>query len=122
MRFKLVFASLLLIIGLNPSHARSINHNGFLTAGFSQSDNEVSFMGVDDELNFSDLSLIGIQTTFKPSDGPFQFVAQLLARGNRSWKVNAEWAYIGARLTDNFEFQVGKVRAPMFMISETYDF
>ncbi|HBC58725.1 MAG TPA: hypothetical protein DCZ03_16320 [Gammaproteobacteria bacterium] len=112
---------LAVILYSNVAYSRSLSHNGFLTAGFSQTDNEISFIGVTDEMNFSDLSLIGIQTTFKPSEGPFQFVTQLLARGNQGWDVDAEWAYVGARLTDSFEFQVGKVRAPMFMISETLD-
>ncbi len=105
----------------NSGHAsRAITTNGFLTAAFSQVDSEVPFMGgLNDEINFSQGSLIGLQTTFRPSTDPFEFVVQLLALGEQSWEVNAEWAYVAYRPTDQWEFKFGKSRYPLYELSQS---
>ena len=100
---------------------RSINTNGFLTAGFSQNDQEVSFTGVKDEINFTELSVIGIQTSFVPNSSSIQLVSQLLARGRNGWNLDAEWAYIAYQPSTTVELQAGRFRFPGFMISQYYD-
>ncbi len=100
---------------------RSIQTNGFLTAGFSQNDQDVSYTGVKDEMNFSKLSVIGIQTSFTPNESSIQLVSQLLARGKNSWEIDAEWAYLAYQPNNQVELQAGRFRFPGFMISQYYD-
>ncbi|HBC58721.1 MAG TPA: hypothetical protein DCZ03_16300 [Gammaproteobacteria bacterium] len=117
----LIGGLLLLLLSPLVSAERQVHHNGFLTAAFSQTDSATSYSGIADDINFSEMSVIGIQTKFQPSAAQMHFTIQLLARGSRGWDVDAEWAYVGFKLADAYEFQIGKIRAPMFLVSETLD-
>ncbi len=112
----------ILFLILSPQLAqaeRALRTNGFITATFSQVDSEVPFMGgLNDEINFSQGSLIGLQTTFQPSEDPIEFVVQLLALGKEQWEVDAEWAYVAYRPTDAWELKLGRYRIPFFHVSE----
>jgi Gram-negative porin len=114
--------TLLLTTTSQMVHAeRSLKTDGFITATFSQVDSEVPYSGgISDDINFSQGSLIGVQSTFKPSDEPVEFVVQLLALGEKNWEVNAEWAYVGYKPSDNWEFKAGAIRVPFFLVSEYF--
>lgn len=115
-----ICSALLLAVSPQLVHAeRSLKNNGFITAALSQVDSEVPFMGgISDEINFSRGSLIGLQTTFQPSDDPIEFVVQLLALGKNNWEVDAEWAYVGYKPSDSLELKMGSIRVPFFVVSE----
>ncbi len=115
-----ICSALLLAVSPQLVHAeRSLKNNGFITAALSQVDSEVPFMGgISDEINFSRGSLIGLQTTFQPSDDPIEFVVQLLALGKNNWEVDAEWAYVGYKPNDSLELKMGAIRVPFFIVSE----
>ncbi len=98
---------------------RNLIANGFITAAFSQVDSEVPFAGVKDEMNFSQSSLIGVQTIFIPTDPSMQFIVQILAEGIDGWEASAEWAFFKYTPWDNLELQMGKVRVPLTLLSES---
>ncbi len=116
-----IFLLIMVCMFSGAVHARQFSTNGFLSVGAAQSDAEAPMYGVKDEINFSSLSLIGIQTVYQPSSDRLSFVVQLLARGADGWDMDAEWAYAKFKINDNNSLFLGKIRMPFFMISEQYD-
>ncbi len=119
-----IYRCMFIVIGVlifyqTASAERTMQTNGFITASFSQVDSEVPFAGVKDEINFSQNSLVGLQTIFTPSDRSRQFIIQFLAEGVDDWQAGAEWAFFKYTPSDNLEFQLGKVRVPLTIISES---
>ena len=98
----------------------SVRMNGFVTAGLSITDSEVPYAGVSDNLDFGDVSKLGLQFIYDPDiEVPVTFTAQLLTKGRDNWDVVAEWAYVTYRPTDNLTIQAGKILAPFFMLSQS---
>lgn len=94
--------------------------NGFATFGLSTADEEVSYDGVKDEVNYSRYSRAGVQMTFN-LDSKSSVVTQLVSRGANDWKTTAEWAFFKYQINDNLAAKVGRIRTPAFMLSEFLD-
>lgn len=66
-------------------------------------------------------SKLGLQGTASIDDGKYSLTGQIVSRGARSGRVNLEWIYASARVSDTLTLQVGRKRLPMFYYSETQD-
>lgn len=96
--------------------------NAFFTGGFSVTDSDIPFIGVQDNANFDDVSRLGMQLTFKPRhDIPVDFTLQILGRGRNNWELEAEWAMMTYTPSPKWNLNLGKIRAPFFMYSQQYD-
>ena len=100
----------------------NIRTDTFITAGGTFTDSSVPFEGAGKDVNFNQLSRIGIQYTYTPShDIPVTFTGQLLARGYSDWDIEAEWALISYRPSSSWMFNFGKIRTSMMMLSQFHD-
>ena len=95
--------------------------NGFFSASFITHDDETAVTdnwgGVTDKNDFGALSNIGIQMMFDIND-EMTMVAQLVARGEESWDLEAEWAFIAYEATDALTLRFGRQKAPLYLLSE----
>ena len=100
----------------------NIRTDAFITAGGTFSDSAIPFEGAAKDINFNQLSRIGIQYSYKPKhDIPVTFTGQLLARGYDDWAVTSEWALISYRPSSSWLINAGKIRTALFMYSQFYD-
>lgn len=100
----------------------NVRTDAFITAGGSFSDSNVPIETVAKDLNFGQLSRIGLQYTYTPShDIPITFTGQLLARGSNNWNTDTEWALISYRPSLQWAVNAGRIRTSMLMYSQVYD-
>ena len=94
--------------------------NGFASFGLSVANEEMAYNGVNDEVNFSRFSKVGIQMTFN-MDQENSVVMQLVSRGDNEWDTSAEWAYFKHEFGDGFSGKIGRIRLPAYQLSEFLD-
>ena len=94
--------------------------NGFATFGLSLGSEAIPYNDVNDEVNFSRFSKVGIQMTFNLDDDN-SVVTQLVSRGENEWNTEAEWAYFKHNFGSGFSSKIGRIRLPAFMLSEFLD-
>ena len=113
---------LALTLPLSSMAVSDFNINGFANAGFAWTDTDETYVAADKDGSFSEATFLGLQMRFQPNaDVPVSFVTQLMARAREGWDMKADWAYISWVPVDNLSFSVGRVKAPLFLISEAYD-
>lgn len=99
---------------------KAVEFDGFLTAGFSIHDQEDStyLSTVTDDVRFDNDSKFGLQITADVAEN-MQAVAQVLAAGaDENFDLDVEWAYLDWRLNDIVSIRGGKVKEPVFLISD----
>ncbi|MGH8492076.1 MAG: porin [Moraxellaceae bacterium] len=105
----------------------NLKFNGFGTASVGVLDDDQggqyikplgNDLGLNQSANASLESLIGLQFDYALND-QVNMVAQLVAQGSNNYEVNAEWAYIGYAIDDNWRLRGGRFALPSFMFSET---
>ncbi|BFM10298.1 hypothetical protein R50072_04510 [Simiduia litorea] len=74
----------------------------------------------DEDWSFTPESLIGIQANANLAQG-LTATAQLVGRGADDYNARLEWAYLSYDINDNWTFQAGKKRLPLFYYSDFYD-
>ncbi len=113
------------------AHAENITpnlkFNGFATAsaGMLTDDQGGEYLqdinghaGLTEDPSFGLESLIGLQFDYQVNE-QINVVAQLVAQGRNNYKAEAEWAYIGYQIDDNWRVRAGRFALPTFMYSET---
>lgn len=76
--------------------------------------------GIDDRLSYID-SIAGVQFDFRVSD-QVSFTTQLVGRTtDGDFNVGADWAYLSWHATDSLTLRGGRMRIPMFMLSDYLD-
>lgn len=102
----------------------AINFDGFLTAGFAIHDQEdaaqdITYLDtITDDIRFDNDSKFGLQMTADVADN-MQAVAQILAAGSdENFDLDIEWAYVDWRLNNVMSLRAGKVKEPVFLISD----
>jgi hypothetical protein len=102
--------------------ASDVNISGFLSVGGGMVDDEssVSYDGYDDEDLTFDRNLLGLQFTGQVNER-ITATVQLLARSEKDYQVDAEWAYLSWQATDNGKVRVGRLRTPLYMYSDYLD-
>lgn len=95
--------------------------NGFFSATFATHDDDTaitdSWGGLTDKNDFSAMSNIGIQMMFDVND-EMTMVAQLVARGEEDWNLEAEWAFVAYEATDSLTLRFGRQKGPLYLLSE----
>lgn len=113
------------------AHAENITpnlkFNGFATAsaGMLTDDQGGEYLqdlnghaGLTENPSFGLESLIGLQFDYQVNE-QINVVAQLVAQGRNNYQAEAEWAYIGYQIDDNWRVRAGRFALPTFMYSET---
>jgi len=101
--------------------------NGFGTAGITRLGGEDSgrSYGINGQTNDSwrgdQLSKVGGQLQYGLTDALSATVQATLKPEQDTWKANLEWAYLSWQATDNLLLRTGRLRAPVYLYSETLD-
>ncbi len=121
-RKSLAVGALALTLPLSVMAASDFKVNGFSTVQLSATDTDEMYVQTDKDGTFNEGTLLGLQMRFAPNnDVPLSFVTQLLSRAQNQWSVDADWAYINWKVSEEFNVNVGRVKLPIFLISEAYD-
>ncbi|MBV53429.1 MAG: hypothetical protein CL816_05100 [Coxiellaceae bacterium] len=104
--------------------------NGFVSTGALQT-NADSGVGynipergqVTNDVSFGASTLFGLQLTAKLND-QFSAVGQFVAsgddtNGNTAYDVDAAWAFLQYQVMDNVKVDLGRMRIPLFLYSDT---
>jgi len=119
---SLAVGALAMALPMSAMAVSDFKVNGFANAGFTWTDTDETYLFTTKDGSFSEASFFGLQMRFAPStDVPITFVTQLLAKGRSGWNVDADWAFVNWKVNDDFSINVGKVKLPIFLISEAYD-
>jgi hypothetical protein len=98
----------------------AVNFDGFLTAGFAMHDQEdATYLDtITDDIRFDNDSKFGLQVSADVAEN-MQAVAQILAAGSdENFDLDIEWAYVDWRLSNTMSLRAGKVKEPVFLISD----
>lgn len=117
-KISLLAASILLSFN---SYSADININGFasIIGGVTTSSDD-SLYGYDDNIDFSNESLMALQFSSDLGEG-FGVTAQVIAKGVDDWDPDFAWAYVSYDVNDQIRLLIGKQRAPFYMYSEYLD-
>jgi len=112
--------------------ASAVEFDGFLTAGMAIHDQSAKFPdgsdadivyldGVTKNLSFDNDSKFGLQVNAEVAEN-MQAVAQILARGSKdNYAMDIAWAYLDYRVASNLNLRGGKVKEPVFLISDYFE-
>lgn len=115
------FSAAALFISL-PSQAQDkIQWSGFgnIAAGMTTGSDDQLF-GYDDDVNFNPDTLFALQAKASLSD-KLSITTQIMSRGSEDFDLGVEWAYLQYQLTDSSSINVGKLRLPFYMYSDSLD-
>jgi len=110
-----------LLISL-PSHAQDkIQWSGFgnIAAGMTTGSDDQLF-GYDNDLDFNPESLFALQAKADLSD-KLSITTQIMSRGEEDFDLGVEWAYLQYQFNDSTSINVGKLRLPFYMYSDSLD-
>lgn len=103
--------------------AEDIDLSGFMTWGVAKSNNPSPWYvnrEITDDVCYSCDTTIGLQLDYEVVD-ELRVSSQLVKRPEDAWdKPILEWAYVAYELSGNLEFRAGKLRLPMFLMSDYY--
>lgn len=104
------------------THAGDINFSGFLSVGggFVDDENNPGYNGYDEKDLTFDKNLLGLQVTGQVNE-KITATAQLIARSENDYEVNAEWAYLTWQASDSIKVRAGRLRTPFYMYSDFLD-
>lgn len=104
------------------TQAGALDFSGFLSVGggFVDDENSVSYGGYDEEDLTFDQNLLGLQVTGQVNE-KITATAQLIARSENDYEVNAEWAYLTWQASDSIKVRAGRLRTPFYMYSDFLD-
>lgn len=93
--------------------------NGFASLNLQTANNSAGYAGATNSLNLDEGSLFGLQTIFTVNDSTSATI-QLVSRGTEleNWTPQIEWAFISHQFSTNFTGRAGKLRLPLFMLSD----
>lgn len=96
------------------------NISGFGSLGLGMANNDAGYAGYTDKhYDFLPDSMIAVQMDFHISERT-KAVIQLTSAGKYDWEPAIEWAYLSHEF-DAFTLRGGKLRAPMYMLSDYLD-
>lgn len=110
-----------LVIGL-PSQAQDkIEWSGFgnIAAGMTTGSDDQLF-GYDNDLDFNPETLFALQAKASLSD-KLTVTTQLMSRGSDDFDLGVEWAYLQYQLSDSTSVNMGKLRLPLYIYSDSLD-
>ena len=122
--FTRIVASILLGVSFSASVLASgyldrPTISGYLSAGFTITDNETIYIGYDDNIEFSKDSRLGLQVD-AAINKKIRLSSQVLAYDTgQDYELDPEWAYIAYSMDSHLEFRAGRLRIPHYLYSET---
>ncbi|HSC67467.1 MAG TPA: DNA topoisomerase IV [Cellvibrio sp.] len=102
--------------------AGDLDFSGFLSVGGGMLDDENSppYGDYDEEDLTLDNNILGLQVTGAVNE-KITATAQLIARSENDYEVDAEWAYLSWQASDAIKVRGGRLRTPFYMYSDYLD-
>jgi len=124
MKKAIASAALAAALGLSQQ-VNAVEFDGYLTAGLAVHNQEqtngskVTYLDeVTDDVTFLQDSKFGLQVTADVAER-MQAVAQILASAeDDNYSMDIEWAYLDYALSDTSSFRAGRIKQPVFLISD----
>jgi hypothetical protein len=100
----------------------AITFSAFISAGMTKTDQALNYRvgNIDNDWSFKPDAIVGMQFGYKVNDKT-ELVTQLVAKGHGDWEIEAEWAYLAYKISDNLTARAGKLRLPIYMYSDYLD-
>jgi len=136
---KALLCSALFGAVLASGQGNAVEFDGFLTAGFAVHDMDdmaydsdgngtldaktpaTYLNSIEKDVSFDNDSKFGLQITADVFED-MQAVAQVLATGaDQNYDMDVEWAYLDYTINDNVSLRGGKVKEPVFLISDYFE-
>ena len=120
---KRFLALVLLGSMLFPGLGQALEFDGFLSAVLAAHDqDQATYLdGITRNISFDNDSKFGLQISAAVSSD-MEVVAQFLAAGaDNNYAMDVEWAYLDYALSENFNLRGGKVKQPVFLISDYFE-
>lgn len=104
-----------------PTHAMEINTSGFFSITGGMTLDETPLYGYNDEkLDFKNESLGALQFTAQASE-KVSATIQMLARGKNDFDIEAEWAFLNYKVSENLDIKGGRFRIPRTSMADYLD-
>ena len=119
MKKTIVSAALMAALGLSQQ-VNAVELDGFLSAGFATHNlKDSTYLDtISDDIRFDNDSKFGLQISADVAEN-MQAVAQVLGTGSdENFDLDVEWAYLDWRLSESVSLRGGKVKEPVFLISD----
>lgn len=114
---KVGIAAAVALAGIQVAHANDLNINGFMTVGVGTSDSKVSVDGMDNNANYTNDAILGLQISKQLNDTT-SATGQLVSRGTDNFSTEAAWAYVTYAVDDTTDLRIGRLRTPFFYYSD----
>ncbi len=103
------------------SASNPLNIHGFASVGIvkASQDTEHRF-GFTEKMDYSADSVLALRMSYALNKKS-KFVIQLIAQGKQFFDVSADWAYLDYQWSDNFKSKFGRIRSPLYYLSESVD-
>lgn len=108
-----------LAFGANAANLDDLRISGFGSVVVGQSDNDVGYAGYEDQVDFKQDTLLGLQFDFQVNDRA-SATAQIVANGRYNFDPAVEVAYLSYDV-DFATIRGGKIRTPFFIYSDFLD-
>lgn len=125
-RRAIFFVSMVVTTMLTPcasmaSEDSSIEFSGFarVVAGYLDTD-QAYFEGYEDELTFTEKSLVGFQADYAVTD-EISLSGQLLLHSDSQHQSGLEWLYLSYDPNPDWQLKVGRLRTPYLKYSDVFD-
>ncbi len=123
---KFILFSSILPFNIHASELQSFMTNNVNFSGFGRivagqvSTDEANYLGYDNQLSFSQQSLIAVQADVK-LNSRLSVTAQVLGHTGDNRESGLEWLYATYRISPNWTFRAGRQRSPFYSYSDVLD-
>lgn len=100
-----------------------VDVSGFISTGVSRANRDNSFLqtryNIEHRTSYLSGSVLGLQIDYR-FDAKIKSSIQLLADNKQNdYQINAEWYYLSYQYNPNVTFRAGRLRMPIYRVSET---
>jgi hypothetical protein len=125
LRKPLRLLALLPALLASPAHAVDLAWSGFATLGWAQSDVDYGWQRyIRDEGTWNRDTVLGSQLDARLSphwSATVQLRAAPTNDQDNAWSLDAAWAFVAWRPSNDWLLRAGKLRVPLYLYSETQD-
>lgn len=104
------------------AQAEDVKFSGFLSVGGGMLDDGDSsaYNGIAEDQFQLNRNIFGLQATADITD-KISSTVQMIARSEKNYQLNAEWAYLTYKAADTTKIRLGRLRSPFYMYSDFLD-
>ncbi|MDO9285877.1 MAG: hypothetical protein Q7U26_13325 [Aquabacterium sp.] len=109
----------------SPATAQDLSWSGFGTLGYAQSNRDYTYQRfIDHSGGLARDTVLGVQADWRLSpqwSATLQLKAAPSLKHDSRWDLVPTWAFVAWRPADDWLLRVGRVRAPLYLYSESMD-